>query len=1526
MPHRSMHRSKMPHSRSRGLFRTGELCDLDVDECSSSPCINQASCDGSMTDEYRCTCATGYAGHNCDQVNECESTVTWCQNGATCVDHMIPPYNESLPFRGSIECVCQQGYYGRYCSYDTIECASSPCQNGGICHDSSELDSLVAVNDYSCGCPPGVIGENCAVDVDECASTPCMNGATCLESSSGSGGQPFDQFICVCPYGWDGEHCANDVDECTAEIFYVLPCQHDSTCLDSTDTNTIALAAYACSCLSGFAGTHCEEDIDECLSSPCQNAGVCSDGLDNFNCVCPIPAGQDSPGHDGELCETAIDHCARGSGNCHQNAICTYEGPGRTVCECATGYEGSGTECTDIDECHPSPCDIGHYSCYESANPPTHGLPVPTGEFRCDCAVGWAERNFGGHRLCIDDIDECSSSPCQNGGSCVESGDYNEDDGGETMVDYGNFMCVCTAGYNGLVCDTDIDECASNPCTNGTSTCAESCSPAGVRGADCATASSSSPTLPGEYACDCFAGFDGAYCEADIDECLSSPCQNHANCSDAIDAFSCSCAAGFRGEFCEVNIDDCEYLPCEHSAACTDLVNDFNCTCRNGYEGRHCETNVDECATHTCANGGTCVDQIGRACCLCAPGFTSEYTGCMTDLDECMSNPCGDPTIYDVECFDSTVDSSILPDTYKCIERGCDGVWDSGAVLDFCGACGGDNSSCTGCDGGVDPTFIMLVDICGVCGGDGTICLGCDGVAFSNRSYDACGVCSGDNSTCRGCDGVPNSGKVTDDCGVCGGAGSPCTTRIEVEEPMVFSGPVDADQIAAAVAAMTGLPDDGVNVRISIESVSQQIDHGISLPGDPDDFDLSTTAGQAARVQLKAGLSLVADVPTADISLRSFSSSVQTSDGRRRLSGAGGVDVDYTIQAYADISAAFGATFVSRLVTAVNRAGTAIPTIDSTGIRAVREPEVQTSVTFAVQILDGPGGAAVSISTAALQANLVQYVEQGGCASSPCPDTATCQEAPGVGGAYTCHCLSGFEGCMDSVPPPTPTPAGQPSGSPEGTPAGGSQQSAASGVVAEGVDAVAAADEQQQLIIYIAAGGGGGLCCLLYIGWMWRRSCLKAAQVVPGTLVIDSLSGMGGSVLAYSVDGTNSKSVAESDALTAEEITTAAAAKKAKQARQASRPGSAGRSRRGRSPRKEPKRQQTPKKKKRGLQGPPLPSHTELMMQAAMQAPAGGGASSDDDDGVARPHTPAQESRRSPLASSSVRYTSGGAAEVRGRRNRRASVKEFTAMDAFEDPAALATTPSRGDGRPRRSPDPPPRPHQQHQHQSPDPPPRPRGRQRRTSVQEVAPASSAAPPSTPTSTHRSRHRRGSVKEVAPSSAAAAAAAAVPDVPRSMAKPSPSSRHRRGSVKEVQHSRPAKDPAPDPAPRVRHRRGSVKEVQKQPPLPPPRPVAAPIQAGPPQPSVSHQTMPPMVKPVRRQRRASVKEVAAVPLRSSSVKEVAVDHAAAGREDRARRVEMEAAEGDQPPAVTPPKRSDSVVMKRRQRRASVKEVAR
>jgi hypothetical protein len=41
---------------------------------------------------------------------------------------------------------------------------------------------------------------------------------------------------------------------------------------------------------------------------------------------------------------------------------------------------------------------------------------------------------------------------------------------------------------------------------------------------------------------------------ADIDDCVSSPCENAGVCKDHVNVFSCECPAGYEGERCETGM------------------------------------------------------------------------------------------------------------------------------------------------------------------------------------------------------------------------------------------------------------------------------------------------------------------------------------------------------------------------------------------------------------------------------------------------------------------------------------------------------------------------------------------------------------------------------------------------------------------------------------------------------------------------------------------------------------------------------------------------------------------------------------------------------------------------------------------------------------------------------------------------------------------------------------------------------------------------------------------------------------
>lgn len=61
----------------------------------------------------------------------------------------------------------------------------------------------------------------------------------------------------------------------------------------------------------------------------------------------------------------------------------------------------------------------------------------------------------------------------------------------------------------------------------------------------------------GGFSCNCRLGFEGERCETDVDECASQPCKNGAFCKDYVNSFVCECPPGFNGILCENNIQEC---------------------------------------------------------------------------------------------------------------------------------------------------------------------------------------------------------------------------------------------------------------------------------------------------------------------------------------------------------------------------------------------------------------------------------------------------------------------------------------------------------------------------------------------------------------------------------------------------------------------------------------------------------------------------------------------------------------------------------------------------------------------------------------------------------------------------------------------------------------------------------------------------------------------------------------------------------------------------------------------------------
>lgn len=75
----------------------------------------------------------------------------------------------------------------------------------------------------------------------------------------------------------------------------------------------------------------------------------------------------------------------------------------------------------------------------------------------------------------------------------------------------------------------------------------------------------------------------GATCQTNIEECASQPCQHGGLCIDLINGYHCNCTADYTGASCEIHMDPCFNNPCHNNATChLKSAKDYYCECIPG--------------------------------------------------------------------------------------------------------------------------------------------------------------------------------------------------------------------------------------------------------------------------------------------------------------------------------------------------------------------------------------------------------------------------------------------------------------------------------------------------------------------------------------------------------------------------------------------------------------------------------------------------------------------------------------------------------------------------------------------------------------------------------------------------------------------------------------------------------------------------------------------------------------------------------------------------------------------------------
>ncbi|XP_069842075.1 protein crumbs homolog 2 [Dendropsophus ebraccatus] len=415
------------------------------------------------------------------------------------------------------------------------------------------------------------------------------------------------------------------------------PCKNNGTC-------TVTWNDFTCECATNFTGPTCEEPV-WCQRKPCPSESTCKDFPGGYTCLVNATFKEDSSviftsnvssGH--HLTSVSLDFRTRdteavlleASKDLGRISIIILDGRLQVIIHSGNSVEGirfeSQTQVCDalwhrVEILMQSPTDAApqwtirldnEYSAVLQGNADILSFLAE------DTAINLAKRytgclgqvSFGG--LYLPFADQLSPQQfIKKEQASYELGCKGEDVCGDTTLCqhggqchdlFNTFSCTCASGWEGVYCELNIDDCKSNPCVHGL--CHD---------------------LENGYRCNCSSGYTGKNCEVNVDDCQRHQCLHGGTCLDGVNSYTCLCPSSYIGEYCQWLFppEQCGInVTCLNGGKCRSGIWGANCTCKPGFKGKRCETNINDCEPNPCFNGGACQDSVNAYKCICNASFT----------------------------------------------------------------------------------------------------------------------------------------------------------------------------------------------------------------------------------------------------------------------------------------------------------------------------------------------------------------------------------------------------------------------------------------------------------------------------------------------------------------------------------------------------------------------------------------------------------------------------------------------------------------------------------------------------------------------------------------------------------------------------------------------------------------------------------------------------------------------------------------------------------------------------------------